>query len=129
AAWNWNQQRDQITDACYGFIKKECGSQPRIIDMLPDWMLTKWRDIEARGGTPFIRKRRFLGVGDKGPADPIPMEPPSAGKYLPSKYPRLEFINASALSSIPPREFYLGKQYQRGAVSGTMARVVAVNHL
>jgi hypothetical protein len=38
-----------------------------------------------------------------------------------SKYPRLEFIRASDLSSIPPREFYLGKQYQRGAVSGTMA--------
>jgi hypothetical protein len=38
-----------------------------------------------------------------------------------SKYPRLEFISASALSSIPPREFYLGKRYQRSAVSGTMA--------
>src|SRR5262249_564119 len=48
AGWNWNQQRDQITDACYGFIKKESDSQPRIIDTLPDWMLTKWREIEAR---------------------------------------------------------------------------------
>src|ERR1700722_11461066 len=38
-----------------------------------------------------------------------------------SKYPRLEFIKAPDLSAIPPREFYLGKQYQRGAVSGTMA--------
>ena len=72
AGWKWNTQRDQITDACYGFVKKQCDSQPRIIDTLPDWMLTKWREIEARGGTPFIRKRRFWGVEDKGPADPIP---------------------------------------------------------
>jgi hypothetical protein len=42
AGWNWNRQRDQITDSCYGFIKKQCDSQPRIVDTLPDWMLT-WR--------------------------------------------------------------------------------------
>jgi len=80
AGWNWNQQRDQITDACYGFIKKESDSQRRIIETLPDSMLEKWREIEARGGTPFIRKRRFWGVEDKGPADPIPdMEAPASG--------------------------------------------------
>src|SRR6185312_8545176 len=107
AGWNWNTQRDQIADACYGFIKKECGNQPRIVDTLPGWMLAKWREIEARGGTPFIRKRRFWGVEDKGTADPIPdVDPPSVPKDPPSKYPRLEFIGASALSSIPPREFY-----------------------
>jgi hypothetical protein len=72
AGWNWNAQRDQITDACYGFIKKECGNQPRIVDMLPDGMLKKWRDMEGRGGTPFIRKRKHWGVEDRGPADPIP---------------------------------------------------------
>ena len=77
AGWNWNQQRDQITDACYGFIKKECGNQSRIIETLQDWMLKKWRDIEARGGAPFLRKRKHWGVEDKGPADPIPdMEAP-----------------------------------------------------
>lgn len=80
AGWNWNQQRDQITDACYGFIKKECESQPRVVDTLPDWMLMKWRKIEVRGGTPFIRKRRFWGVEDKGPAEEIPTveAPPTA---------------------------------------------------
>src|SRR5262249_15148159 len=61
--------------ACYGFIKKECNNQPRIIDTLPDWMLTKWREIGARGGIPFFWERRFLGVGDKGAADPIPDVP------------------------------------------------------
>ena len=73
AGWNWNQQRDQIAEACYGFIKKECGNQPRIIDTLPDWMLKKWREIEERGGTPFLRKRKHWGVEDRGPADPIPI--------------------------------------------------------
>ena len=70
AGWNWNQQRDQIAEACYGFIKKECGNQPRIIDTLPDWMLKKWREIEERGGTPFLRKRKHWGVEDRGPAEP-----------------------------------------------------------
>jgi AAA domain/Bifunctional DNA primase/polymerase, N-terminal len=72
AGWNWNQQRDQIAEACYGFIKKECGNQPRIIDTLPDWMLKKWREIEERGGTPFLRKRKHWGVEDRGPAEEIP---------------------------------------------------------
>src|SRR5262249_3708396 len=89
AGWNWNQQRNQITDACYGFIKKESSSQPRIIDTLPDWMLTKWREIEARGGTPFIRKRRFWGVEDRGPADQIP-DVPRGGAGVSGEMPASE---------------------------------------
>jgi AAA domain/Bifunctional DNA primase/polymerase, N-terminal len=72
AGWNWNAQRDQINDASYGFIKKECGNRPRIVETLPDWMLKKWRDIEGRGGSPFLRKRKHWGVEDKGPAEEIP---------------------------------------------------------
>ena len=73
AGWDWNAQRSQIADACYGFIKKECGNQPRIVDSLPDPMLKKWRDIEARGGAPFVRKRKYWGVEDSGPAEEIPV--------------------------------------------------------
>jgi hypothetical protein len=51
-----------------------------------DWMLTKWRDIEARGGTPFIRKRRFWGVEDKGPADPIPDDASSVSLGRPRRF-------------------------------------------
>ena len=65
---------------------------------------------------------------DEGPAEPLTeMEASRSPKkenpkqLNESKYPRLEFIKAPDLSAIPPREFYLGKQYQRGAVSGTMA--------
>jgi AAA domain/Bifunctional DNA primase/polymerase, N-terminal len=94
AGWNWNQQRDQIAEACYGFIKKECGNQPRIIDTLPDWMLKKWREIEGRGGTPFLRKRKHWGVEDKGPADPIPdleASPPCAEDQSGSLERKLRF--------------------------------------
>ena len=74
-----------------------------------------------------MKKRRYWGVEDLGPAEPLPeMKPPppkeeSQKQSSESKYPHLEFIKASDLFAIPPREFYLGKQYQRGAVSGTMA--------
>jgi hypothetical protein len=63
------------------------------------------------------------GVKDTGPAAEIPTvdPPPKKPREEPRFYPRLEFITVAALTAIPPREFYLGKQYQRGAVSGTMA--------
>src|SRR5262249_14542686 len=32
--WDWNAQRRQIEASCYGFIKKECSEQPRLIDTL-----------------------------------------------------------------------------------------------
>jgi AAA domain/Bifunctional DNA primase/polymerase, N-terminal len=125
--WDWHAQRRQIEDVCYGFIKKNWAENPRLIGTLPDNLLQLWREIGQRGGLPDLYKKRGLGRGewsvkDTGPADEIPtMEPPPKQGQQESKYPRLEFIRASDLSSIPPREFYLGKQYQRGAVSGTMA--------
>jgi hypothetical protein len=75
-----------------------------------------------------LYKKRGLGRGewgvkDTGPAEEIPTVevPPAKKAEEPGQYPRLEFIQAAALTAIPRREFYLGKQYQRGAVSGTMA--------
>jgi hypothetical protein len=73
AAWNWNQQRDQITDACYGFIKKECGNQPRIVETLPDWMLKKIRGRQIRSRIwrhrlaqpPKRRQRSTRGAGPR----------------------------------------------------------------
>src|SRR5262249_7054627 len=97
------------------------------VGALPDVMLKKWREIEERGGTPPLEKRRYWGGEDSGPAGPLPERktpPPKKKKqkkYSESKDPQLEFIKASDLLAISPREFYLGKQYQRGAVSGTMA--------
>ena len=126
--WDWNRIRSQIEAMVYGYIAKYHGELPRIVETLPNQMLKKWRAIEAAGGTPHFQKRRFWGVEDEGPAEPLPeMEASRSPKKAnpkqlnESKYPRLEFIKAPDLSAIPPREFYLGKQYQRGAVSGTMA--------
>ena len=128
AGWNWNQQRDQIAEACYGFIKKECGNQPRIIDTLPDWMLKKWREIEERGGTPFLRKRKHWGVEDKGPADPIPdMEAPlsAASEEASEKHKRRRPANvlvpfkAFDVASLPRRRWLLDQHYMRGVVSIT----------
>jgi hypothetical protein len=132
--WDWNAQRRQIEDSTYGHIKKSVGEHPRLAGTLPERLLKIWREIEERGGSPCLYKKRGLGRGewsvkDDGPAeeiptvDPLPREEPKSESKKEQKpqYPRLEFIRASDLSSIPPREFYLGKQYQRGAVSGTMA--------
>ena len=71
-SWNWNTQRLQIEAACYGHIQKHCGEEPRLMDTLPERLLNVWRDIECRGGTPKLQKRRFWGVEDSGPAPVIP---------------------------------------------------------
>ena len=39
----------------------------------PNSMLKKWRAIEQSGGTPCFQKRRYWGVEDEGPADPLPV--------------------------------------------------------
>src|SRR5262249_23917330 len=70
--WDWHAQRSQIEASCYGFIKKECSEQPRLIDTLPDHLLKTWREIENRGGSPILLKRRYWGVEDTGPAESIP---------------------------------------------------------
>src|SRR5262249_21361937 len=107
--WDWRAQTRQIEDSCYGFIKKACGDSPRLIDTLPDDLLKLWREIEGRGGSPELYKKRGLGRGewsvkDSGPAEEIPTVPskPADDKPAPSqgKYRKLEFISASALSSI-----------------------------
>jgi len=75
--WDWNRIRQQIEAMVYGYIAKYHEDQPRIVETLPDSMLKKWRAIEQRGGTPCFQKRRYWGVEDEGPADPLPvMEAP-----------------------------------------------------
>ena len=37
--WDWAAQHRQIEDSCYGFIKKACGENARLIDTLPDTLL------------------------------------------------------------------------------------------
>jgi hypothetical protein len=75
--WDWNKMRQQIEAMVYGYVKKYHREQPRIIEMLPNSMLEKWRAIEVAGGTPCFQKRRYWGVEDEGPAEPLPeMEPP-----------------------------------------------------
>jgi hypothetical protein len=47
---------------------------------LPDHLRKKWEDIEAHGGSPVLKKRRFWYVTDDGPA----AEPPTIeGKEIP----------------------------------------------
>jgi hypothetical protein len=75
--WDWAKMRQQIDAMVYGYIAKYHKDAPRIIETLPSSMLEKWREIEARGGSPLLRKRRFWGVEDTGPAEPLPeMEGP-----------------------------------------------------
>ena len=40
--WDWRAQTRQIEDSCYGFIKKACGENARLIDTLPDHLLKQW---------------------------------------------------------------------------------------
>jgi hypothetical protein len=75
--WDWPAQHRQIDDSIYGFIKKAHGENARLIDALPAGPLTLWREIERRGGSPGLYKKRGLGRGawsvkDFGPAEEIP---------------------------------------------------------
>jgi hypothetical protein len=113
-AWDWNAQRRQIEDSTYGHIKKNVGEHPRLAGALPERLLKIWVEIEGRGGSPILFKKRGLGRGewsvkDDGPAEEIPTidggeipigEPaPKMDRQL----PRLEFLTASMLANIPPR--------------------------
>ena len=127
AGWDWNAQRSQIADACYGFIKRECGNQPRVVDSLPEPMLKKWRDIEARGGSPLIRKRKYWGVEDSGPVEPLPeMEaPPTAPEPVVASRARHKPANilipfkALDATALPRRAWLYGQHYLRGVVTVT----------
>jgi hypothetical protein len=138
--WDWRDDRRQFVAACLGHIAKKCGEHPRLVDTLPDKFLKKWREIEQRGGKPKLGKRAGQPnewgnwcVKDDGPAEEIPTmngpaEAASESSVAPgdeatraSKYPRLEFVTLDILTGIAPRDFLLGKQYQRAATSGTMA--------
>jgi len=75
--WDWNRILVRIEAMVYGYIAKYHKDQPRIVETLPNSMLEKWRAIEAAGGSPRFQKRRFWGVEDEGPAEPLPeMEGP-----------------------------------------------------
>jgi hypothetical protein len=94
------------------------------VEALPSSLLKKWRAIESAGGTPHFQKRRFWGVEDKGPDDPIPdveaiptIEPPKPSAPFVLR-PR-GIIDPAA---IPPRRWLGGGQfYQRRTVSTTIA--------
>ena len=93
-------------------------------EALPSSLLKKWRAIEFAGGTPHFQKRRFWGVEDKGPDDPISdveaiptIEPPKPSAPFVLR-PR-GIIDPAA---IPPRRWLGGGQfYQRRTVSTTIA--------
>ena len=73
AGWNWNGQRDQITDALLRLYQKGIRDQPRIVETLPDWMLKKWREIEGRGGTPSSSESASIGGWrTRGRRKPLP---------------------------------------------------------
>jgi len=70
--WDWKKMRLQIEAMVYGYIAKNYKDQPRIIETLPNQLLERWREIEQKGGDPTFRKRRYWGVEDSGPAEPLP---------------------------------------------------------
>jgi hypothetical protein len=93
--WDWTAQRRQIEDSCYGFIKKTWRESARLVDALPDNLLALWREIERRGGSPDLCKKRGLGRGewsvkDTGPAEEIPTAeaPPTQPKQEDPKQER-----------------------------------------
>jgi AAA domain len=90
--WDWAAQHRQIEDSVYGFIKKACGDNARLIDTLPDNLRGLWREIEQRGGSPGLYKKRGLGRGawsvkDTGPAEEIPTIEPEEIPTQPSPEP------------------------------------------
>jgi hypothetical protein len=122
-SWDWNAQRNQIVDSCLGFIAKTCSESPRLIETLPEPLLKKWREIEDRGGSPKLQKRRYWGVEDDGPAKPLPeMEPTPLPTMEPlpeqekKKVQKIEAIPFKAFNErdLPAREFLFAKHYQRG---------------
>jgi hypothetical protein len=95
-------------------------------DVPPGWLwgdeLGKWSEACAEGLRPQIF-RNGSGWYVRRPPHSAAKDAPAIAEspQKPSLFPRLEFIRAFDISAIPAREWYLGKQYQRGAVSGTMA--------
>jgi RecA-family ATPase len=99
---------------------------PRLLDLLPDSMSKKVRVIEANGGTPLFRKRRFWGVEDEGPAEEIPTierPPPKSEKTGAPKRHRpanvLVPFKAIDVASLPRRAWLYGQHYLRGVVTVT----------
>ena len=90
--WDWAAQHRQIEDSVYGFIRKTCGENARLIENLPNDLLAKWREIEQRGGSPGLYKKRGLGRGawsvkDFGPAEEIPTIDPEEIPTQPKEEP------------------------------------------
>jgi AAA domain/Bifunctional DNA primase/polymerase, N-terminal len=121
--WDWTKMHQQIEAMVYGYVAKYHKDEPRIIETLPDWMLKKWREIEVRGGTPILQKRRFWGVEDSGPAEPIPdMEPPPAAPEKPKRHKPANVLvpfKAFDVGSLPRRRWLLDQHFMRGVVSIT----------
>jgi hypothetical protein len=121
--WDWTKMRHQIEAMVYGYIAKYHNDEPRIIETLPDLMLKKWREIESRGGLPALRKRRFWGVEDTGPAEPLPEmgSPPTAPEKLKRHRPANVLVPFKAfdVASLPRRRWLLDQHYMRGVVSIT----------
>ena len=110
----------------YGAFNLKIKENPRIVGALPDLMLKKWREIEERGGTPVLKKRRYWGVEDEGPGEPLPfMEAPSmAPDDAPEGKPKWGFPGPSAFKAFDPatlqrRDWLFGRHYLRGTVSIT----------
>jgi Bifunctional DNA primase/polymerase, N-terminal len=96
SVWDWTKMRQQIEAMVYGYIEKNYKDSPRLIDALPTPMLEKWRKIEQLGGAPVFKKRRYWGVEDSGPADPLPeMEPPPET----ARHNRVSRASASSVSA------------------------------
>jgi hypothetical protein len=122
--WDWSKMRQQIDAMVYGYIAKYHKDAPRVIETLPESMLEKWREIEARGGSPVLRKRRFWGVEDTGPADPLPImdpPPPTSAEKVKRHKPANVLVPFKAfdVASLPRRRWLLDQHYMRGVVSIT----------
>jgi hypothetical protein len=123
AGWDWNAQRCQIESSVYGAFKIKVNECPRIVDTLPKRFLKKWREIEERGGSPHLVKRKFWGVEDSGPAEPPPdMDPPKEKAKPRSRHKPANVLvpfKAINAANLPPRAWLYGQHYLRGVVTVT----------
>ena len=121
--WDWNTQRSQIEASVYGAFNLKIKESPRIVDALPTPLLKKWREIEGLGGTPVLKKRRYWGVEDSGPADPLPemkalpIAPQPRARHKPANV-LVPFMAIDA-ATLPRRAWLYGQHYLRGVVTVT----------
>jgi hypothetical protein len=131
AGWDWIREKRDIERMAYDFVNKNCGETPELIELLPEPLLSQWREREAAGdrflrvkysgfggGRFVIYSRKAESKAADAPATTTDSKAEKAPKALFILKPR-GIIDPSA---IPAREWLGGGRfYQRRTVCATIA--------